>query len=59
MNIKTFSLPNYILINANGQLSLHGGLITYTYGDIAYTEISDSIPISKTSTLFKSIFIGI
>ena len=59
MDIKYFSLPNYILINANRRLSLHGGLIIYIHGDFAYTEISDSIPISKTSTLFESLFIEI
>ena len=59
MDIKYFSLPNYTLINANRRLSLHGGLIIYIHDDFAYTEISDNIPISETSTLFESIFIEI
>ena len=59
MDMKYFSLPNYTLINANRRLSLHGGLIIYIHDDFAYTEISDSIPISKTSTLFESLFIEI
>ena len=59
MDMKYFSLPNYSLINANRRLNLHGGLIIYIHDDFAYTEISDSIPISKTSTLFESLFIEI
>ena len=59
MDTKYFSLPNYTLINANRRLSLHGGLIIYIHDDFVYTEISDSIPISKTSILFESLFIEI
>ena len=59
MDIQYFSLPSYTLINANRRWSLHGGLIIYIHDDFAYTEISDSIPISKTSTLFESLFIEI
>ena len=57
--MKYFSLPNYTLINGNRRLGLHGGLTIYIHDDFAYTETSDIIPISKTSTLFESLFIEI
>ena len=59
IDMTYFSLPNYTLTNANRRLSLYDGFIIYIHDDFAYTEISDIIPILKTSTLFESIFIKI
>ena len=43
IDIKYLFLPNYTLIHANRQLSLHGGIIIYLHGDFAYKELNDNI----------------
>ena len=38
---------------------MHGSLIIYLYNDLAYKELNNNIPISKTSKLFESLFLEI
>ena len=55
--MRMFTLPNYKMVNQNRRLSTHGGLITYVHEDFSYRELNADLPITLTSTLFKSLFI--
>ena len=57
IDMRSFSLPNYTMVNQNRRLSTHGGLIIYIHDDFAYNELNNQLPITCTSTLFESFFI--
>ena len=54
-----FSLPNYTLVNENGRLSNHGGLIIYVHDNFSFKVLNKDMLITHTSKLFKSLIVEI
>ena len=40
MDMASFQLPNYSIINLNRRLSNHGGLVTYLHDDFSYKSLT-------------------
>ena len=59
IQMNYFSLPNYILINANRRLTAHGGLIMYIHNDFEFKELNEEFPITHTSNSFQSLFVEV
>ena len=59
INMDSFSLPNYSLVNENRRLSNHGGLIIYVHDNFSFKVLNKDMHITHTSKLFESLIVEI
>ena len=59
IDIDSFSLQNYSLVNENRRLSNHGGLIIYVHDNFSFKVFNKDMHITHTSKLFESLIVEI
>ena len=59
IDMDSFSLPNYSLVNENRRLSNHGGLIIYVHDNFSFKVLNKDMHITHTSKLFESLIVEI
>ena len=59
IDMDSFYLQNYTLVNENRQLSNHGGLIIYVHDNFSFKVLNRDMHIAHTSKLFESLIVEI
>ena len=57
IDMDSFSLPNYSLVNENRRLSNHEGLIIYVHDNFSFKVLNKDMHITNTSKLFESLIV--
>ena len=59
IDMDSFSLPNYTLVNENRRLSNNGGLFIYVHDNFSFKVLNKDMHIKHTSKLFESLIVEI